>query len=62
MKVKDIQAIARSMKLKTGKLKKAELIHLIQKEEGNDSCYGTSYVHSCGQKQCLWREDCLKVK
>ena len=62
MKVKDIQAMAKSMKLKTGKLKKAELIHMIQTAEGNDTCYGTSHVHICGQEQCLWRADCLKVK
>ena len=62
MNVKDIQAIARSMNLKTGKLKKIELIQMIQKEEGNDSCYGTSYVNTCGQDDCLWRDDCLKVK
>ena len=62
MKVKEIQAIAKSMKLKTGKLKKAELIQMIQREEGNDACYGTSYVHTCGQEQCLWRADCQKVK
>ena len=37
MKVKEIQAIAKSMKLKTGKLKKAELIQMIQREEGNDA-------------------------
>jgi hypothetical protein len=62
MKVKEIQSLARSMNLKTGKLKKAELIHMIQDAEGNNTCYGTSEVNSCGQDNCLWRTDCLKVK
>lgn len=62
MKVKDIQNIARSLGLKPGKLNKTQLIHLIQKEEGNDECYGTTLVATCGQDTCLWRDDCLKSK
>lgn len=61
MKVKDIQAIAKTMKLKVTKLNKAQLIHLIQKEEGNFECYATPAVVSCGQEGCLWRSDCLKA-
>lgn len=61
MKVKDIQTIAKSMGLKPGKLKKSDLIHLIQKQENNNECYATSAVTSCGQENCLWRPDCLKA-
>ena len=61
MNIKDIQSIARSMNLKPGKLKKTDLIHLIQKEEGNNVCYASSVVSSCGQETCLWRTDCLKA-
>ena len=60
MNVKEIQLIAKSLGLKTSKLTKAYLIHLIQKNEGNRECYATSEVNSCQQDICLWREDCLK--
>ena len=46
MKIKDIKSIARTMKLKPGKLNKAQLIHLIQKTEKNDECYATPAVTS----------------
>ncbi len=61
MKMKDIQNIARTMKLKPGKLNKAQLIHLIQKTEKNDECYATPAVTSCEQNDCLWRSDCIKA-
>ncbi|MCU7938881.1 MAG: SAP domain-containing protein [gamma proteobacterium symbiont of Bathyaustriella thionipta] len=61
MKVKDIQVIAKAMKLKVGKLNKMQLIQLIQKEENNNICYATPTVTSCAQDVCLWRTDCLKV-
>jgi len=61
MKVKDIQIIARTMGLKPGKLNKQKLIHLIQREENNDMCYGTSAVKTCAQDDCLWHSDCLKA-
>lgn len=61
MIVKDIQIMAKKLGLKPGKLNKAKLIHLIQKEENNDECYATSAVKTCGQDDCLWRSDCLKA-
>jgi hypothetical protein len=60
MKVKDIQIMVRKLGLKPARLKKATLIHLIQNEEGNNECYETSAVTTCGQDKCLWRSDCLK--
>ena len=61
MNVKDIQKMVRNMGLKPGKLKKVELVRLIQKEEKNDECFATSLVTSCGQDDCLWRTDCIKA-
>ncbi|MDX2503156.1 MAG: SAP domain-containing protein [Gammaproteobacteria bacterium] len=61
MKVKEIKIIAHIKGIKHGKLTKAGLIHLIQKEEGSDECYATSAVTSCEQDLCLWREDCIKT-
>jgi len=58
MKVTDIKDIAKSMDIKPGKMRKAELIHAIQEAEGNFPCFGTA-DGSCDQMQCIWREDCL---
>ncbi len=58
MKVTDIKAIAKSMDIKPGKMRKAELILAIQEAEGNFPCFGTA-EGSCDQIQCIWREDCL---
>jgi len=41
-------------------MKKAELIHLIQKTEGNQACFKSDYSHNCRQTQCSWYEDCVK--
>lgn len=58
MKLDEIKKIAAEHGIKTGKLRKAELIQQIQQAEGNDPCYDTGKSQICGQEQCLWREDC----
>lgn len=60
MKVKTIKLMAQGMGLKVSKLNKKDMIQLIQKEEGNYSCYSTPAIVACVQNNCLWREDCLK--
>jgi len=40
------------------KLKKEEIIRLVQKSEGNDQCFMTGKAATCGQADCLWRPDC----
>ena len=37
---------------------KAEIIHMIQKNEGNTPCYKGSISSSCGQTDCCWFKDC----
>lgn len=59
MKLKEIKAIARSKGIKNINFKKADLVRIIQKAEGNSDCFGTGKAKECGQKKCLWREDCL---
>ncbi len=59
MKIDEIRAIARSRGLFPGRLRKADLVRNIQKAEGNVPCFDTGAVQSCGQKDCLWREDCV---
>ena len=58
MTVKEIQGIAQKMGLKTGKMKKADLVRMIQTAEGNNTCFQTDAASSCGQENCLWLSDC----
>jgi hypothetical protein len=39
-------------------MKRSELIKAIQVGEGNEVCYQTGKAASCGQTDCLWRDDC----
>ena len=59
MNMEQIRRVARDKGLKPGKLKKIELVHLIQVEEGNFDCYGTAYEEDCDQQACAWRDDCF---
>ncbi len=59
MELKDIKKIAKQRGIKTKKLKKFEIIHSIQKAEGNFDCFGTAFSGECSQNSCLWRADCL---
>ena len=61
MNLKDIKGIARNQGVKTGKMKKDEIIRAIQRAEGNFDCFGTAVSSHCLQSDCLWREDCLKI-
>lgn len=61
MKMQEIREIAKSQGLKTGKLTKVALVKAIQDYENNTTCFATDWVNSCGQEQCLWREDCIKT-
>ncbi|MBJ6798568.1 YlxR family protein [Geomonas propionica] len=58
MKVQDIKEIAQRMDISCGKLKKGELIRLIQSKEGNIACFDSGQSSQCGQGGCLWAEDC----
>ena len=56
--MQQIRAMAKERGVKAGKLKKAELIQALQRQEGNNECFGTAAYDSCGQDNCLWRADC----
>ena len=58
MTVKEIQGIAEKMGLKASKMKKAELVRMIQKTEENTPCFRTGLASSCGQENCMWLSDC----
>jgi Rho termination factor, N-terminal domain len=57
MIVKDIRAKARDLGVKNySKLAKTDLIHAIQEQEGNATCYQN--IYDCWHFDCLWRSDC----
>lgn len=58
MKLDDIREIARQHGIKSGKIKKAELIRTIQNAELNEQCFEAGKAGSCGQDACLWRSLC----
>lgn len=59
MKLQDIRTIAQDLKLKHSGASKKNLIHLIQRREGNFDCYATASLGVCDQSACLWRKDCF---
>jgi len=58
MKKKDVKKKAAQMGIKTRKMNKTELIHAIQRKEGNAPCFRTKN-DACDQISCCWRSDCL---
>jgi hypothetical protein len=58
MKMEEIKTKAKTMHIRVGRMKKAELIRAIQLQEGNTPCYQTEQP-LCSQESCLWRDDCL---
>ncbi len=58
MNMHAVREKARMLDLKSGKMKKADLIHAIQSKEGNPTCFDTG-MDFCDQTECCWRDDCL---
>jgi hypothetical protein len=58
MKMDEVRERAKALGIKTGQMKKADLIRQIQKAEGNFDCFGTAQ-NNCDQWNCCFREDCL---
>jgi hypothetical protein len=54
----EIKALAKERGVKSGTLKKIELVQAIQAAEGNEQCFGVGRADSCGQDNCLWKADC----
>jgi hypothetical protein len=59
MKLEEIKEIAKQYDIKTGKLKKVDLVRAIQQAENNEVCFETGLANNCGQDTCLWREVCV---
>ena len=58
MKATEIKKKASALGIQPGKMKKAELIHAIQKAEGFTPCFGMAGA-TCPYLDCCWRDDCL---
>ena len=55
-----IRQKAISLGIQPGQMNKVELIHSIQRAEGNTACFGTSNGQ-CPYTDCCFMADCLKV-
>lgn len=63
MKMQEIRKIAKDRGLKVdSRTSKINLVRMIQRSEGYNDCFGTEIVKTCGQMNCLWREDCLSIQ
>jgi hypothetical protein len=62
MKMEDVRKKAKKLGINSSsKTKKTELIHAIQRTEGNTPCYGNSNNGNCPYTNCCFRSDCFKV-
>ena len=61
MKMPELREKAAALGVIPGNMKKADLIHAIQRKEGYAPCFGRSNGQ-CPHTVCCFREDCLKIK
>ena len=64
MKIVKIRQIAQQKGIKSGKMKKADLIRAIQNQEGNSICFESAVnpltaMDPCDLSACSWRSDCV---
>jgi hypothetical protein len=62
MKINEIKQKAKTLGINCGKMKKTELVHSIQKAEGNTPCFGKSNNGQCPYTDCCFINDCLKIQ
>lgn len=60
MTVAAIKAKAKDLGITLGKMKKLELIHVIQTTENNTPCFGACNGY-CGRDECCFHTDCVKI-
>jgi hypothetical protein len=61
VKYKEIQKMAKNIRINTFQMKKNDMILAIQRAENNIECFGTGRVEYCQELSCLWREDCVSL-
>lgn len=57
----EIKMKAKALGIRPGKMKKIDLIHVIQMAEGCTPCFGRS-GGQCSYTDCCFMADCLKIK
>lgn len=62
MKIIAVKEKAKALGIKPGTMNKTDLIHAIQKAEGNTECFGRSSNGSCSHTNCCFMDDCLTTK
>ena len=60
IKMPELKSKASTLGVKPGKMNKADLIHAIQEAEYCTPCFGTS-GGQCGNEDCCFIVDCLKI-
>jgi len=60
MNMQEIRTVARDLGVSPGRATKAELVHRIQRAEGNFDCFATATLGICDQAGCRWRDDCFR--
>lgn len=61
MNMQEVRAIAKARKIDSTGMSKVDIIHTLQREEGNFDCFASARDGLCDQLDCQWREDCLSV-
>ena len=61
MKMQAVRALAKARGVKIGSLSKIDAIRAIQTAEGNFDCYARAGEGYCDQRDCLFREECLRL-
>jgi hypothetical protein len=62
LSMNEIKIKARGLGLNTDNTQKTELIHSIQRAEGNNPCFGKSNNGQCPYTDCCFRKDCFKIR
>jgi len=61
VKTPEVREKAKALGIVPRSMKKADLIHAIQRKEGHTPCFGTS-GGECPYANCCFRDDCLRIK
>ena len=61
MKLPEVREKAKALGLIPRNMRKADLIHAIQRREGHTLCFGRSNGN-CPYTDCCFMDDCLRVK
>lgn len=59
MNMNQIKVIANTLHVDKKAAGKSELVHRIQRAEGNFDCFASPINGVCDQTGCLWRDDCF---